>query len=523
MSMRMWFSGRVAALLLAGLVLCPVLALAGVSDEDWKKAEEEYNKLWKANDRVAAVKVLAGVSDVRAVKELWKILTKFRPDQAVESAIKDALARVSDEASIEFLAGAVADKGLKPEQRLVLCQALGSFKNDKVAAAMMSMLEDKDVLVKISAIDTLGVMGHKDATPKIAAALDHEEWQVRSSAILALVRLMDERGVEPLINRMDKEKGRLEGDIIKALRAMTGQAKESAVEWRAWWTGNKAAGLVGGGYESWKDFKATGTAVEPTADSSGSVPTYYGIKIYSKRLIFVIDMSGSMDEPWRGKPPAAPQQTVEITGNDDAKVKEKPKKATLDWTKVKTKWDLAREHLVFTLKQLPSSAEFTIISYHDKVVVWQPKLVKATQENINAAIIMVRKIKPQMATNIHGALQKAFQIGGPEGNTESEKPLEMSGDQQAERKDGGDTIFFLTDGWPTAGKILWKKPGAKKTNEDWQDQMMEEVKKWNATRKLTVHTVGIGNHCKELMNALATEFGGEYVIPGNDDGEEGGE
>jgi hypothetical protein len=507
-----------AVLAMAGWLT--LIAQAGVSDDEWKEALAKYKKLWAAREQVQAVEAIA-LDDVRAAQELWTVLTRHRPPSDTRDAIRKALARMTDEKAIEFLCSN-ATKKMEPEQRLVVCQALAEIRNEKVTDAMIALCSDKDPLVQTAACDALGVIGDKRATSAIVKVLDAESWQARSAAVLACVRLMDKSAIEPLIARLEKERGRVEGDIIKALKAMTGEQKEGAYEWKGWWQSQGSKGeLGGGGISDWRDFSKTGVQ-SPTAGESkgdGSVATYYGIKIYSQRLIFVIDMSLSMDSKWEGKKPAVPQQTVEITGGESSKGS-KPRKATLDWTKVKTKWDLAREHLIFTLLQLPEDTEFSIIFYSDVIKVWKPTLVKATPTNVAAAIAELRKTKPNSSTNIHGALKKAFEVGDPDcDNPKSEKPLEVTGG--GAYKAGGDTIFFLTDGWPTDGKVIWKRPGAPDSsiNPNWLEQMMDEVKRWNSLRRLKIHCIGIGNHCRELMRAVAEEFGGDYVIPGEDEGD----
>lgn len=498
------------------IVLAPAL-MAEVSNDEWKEANSKYKSLWKKGDQVDAVKAIA-LDDLRAAKELWKVMTKYRPEGAVREEIATALGAMTDEKCIDFLAKTVTNKRLKPAERLTLCQALAKIKNDKVTDSLIKLAEDKDPIVQTAAVDALGVIGNKKATPVVIKALDSDAWQARVAATQALVRLMDKRGVPALIERMKKEEGngRVEGDIIKALKAMTGEHKETAFEWDAWWKHKGSKGeLAGGGMESWRDRQATGAKSGEKGD--GSVPTYYGIKIYSQRVIFVIDTSDSMRKPWEGARPDKPE-TVTITGQKDGK-KNKARKATLDWTKIKTKWDLAREHLIFTLRQLPPEAEFTIVFYSKKVSVWKPELVKASSGNVNAAIAVLKKKQPHSSTNIHGAMKKAFQIGGADGKEGNDKPVAITGG--GAYKKGGDTVFFLTDGWPTSGKIFWKRPGApdKTANPNWLEEMMADFKKWNSLRKLKVHCIGIGNHCKDLMNAISEEFGGDYVIPGeeNDD------
>ena len=62
-----------------------------------------------------------------------------------------------------------------------------------------------------------------------------------------------------------------------------------------------------------------------------------------------------------------------------------------------------------------------------------------------------------------------------------------------------DTIFFLSDGQPTAGLYV-----------DASD-ILRAVREANRLRKMVIHTIGIGEHQLELMTRLAHENGGTHV------------
>jgi len=64
-----------------------------------------------------------------------------------------------------------------------------------------------------------------------------------------------------------------------------------------------------------------------------------------------------------------------------------------------------------------------------------------------------------------------------------------------------DTIYFLSDGDPTAGEITEV------------DLILGEVMRVNALRKIVIHTINIGRNerGKVLMRALATQNGGVFL------------
>jgi len=108
--------------------------------------------------------------------------------------------------------------------------------------------------------------------------------------------------------------------------------------------------------------------------------------------------------------------------------------------------------------------------------------VEATETAKRRAKKWIESQDPVGGTNIHDALEAGFRMATGGGGSE---PVV-------------DTLFFLTDGRPTAGKV-----------QD-ADAILEEVKEWNRTARLTIHCVGVGDHDQAFMEALARIGGGEY-------------
>jgi Mg-chelatase subunit ChlD len=62
-----------------------------------------------------------------------------------------------------------------------------------------------------------------------------------------------------------------------------------------------------------------------------------------------------------------------------------------------------------------------------------------------------------------------------------------------------DTVFFLSDGRPTAGEYVDA------------DDILREIKAINELRKVVLHTIAIGEFQKEFMKRLADQNGGVFV------------
>ncbi len=167
--------------------------------------------------------------------------------------------------------------------------------------------------------------------------------------------------------------------------------------------------------------------------------TFYGIAIFSRSMVFILDVSGSMDI------------------------------------------DEARRQLKNAYHSLKSEEAFNIIVYSDSIQTWQSGLVYASQENKQKADEWLSDIKSGGATNVYAALQKAFEI--------------------AYQKTKAETMYFLSDGLPTAG--VEQDPA----------RILVAVKKWNQDKKIIIHTIGLGPHQDEFfLSRLAQENQGKYFV-----------
>lgn len=395
-------------------------------------------------------------------------------------------------------AGAVWIDGLPEEDRTAVFKGL-----EKKA------LTDRDFTVRAFWIKTLGCTCHASATrllmglittetdrrilPVVIDALaqqageraiddllrlaDDERWQIRAAVIAALGRIGSPAAIQPLIDWLRREEGRLRGDLAAALSQLTGQDFGILPDrWQEWWDLNKV-GFKPPDQTKEADpeaepAKSGEEGAEPANEPSGpgeepaspppppageDHPSFYGIEILSRRIIFVIDISFSMTEPVKAGEP--------------------------DRTKV----DVAKYELKNAILALPDDAAFNIIFYHHEVSQWQKGMVTAESKERRAAVKFVDDMIADGNTNIHDALKLAFHIVG-------------MGARDKNYEIGADTIFFLSDGQPNRGEITDPV------------QILGEVKRWNQLRRVKIHTVGVGDgHAVAFMQALAACSGGTYV------------
>jgi Mg-chelatase subunit ChlD len=150
--------------------------------------------------------------------------------------------------------------------------------------------------------------------------------------------------------------------------------------------------------------------------------------------------------------------------------------------------DLARREVKNVIASLPSDASFNVIAYNDFVMSWEDRLQPATPSNKQRSQAFLDDLFPFGATNIYDSLEQAFRISAP-------------GTKDKYYDQSADTILFLSDGGPTAGR----------TSEP--EEILAAVRDWNKVKKVVVHVIGIGKQIyKPLLTQLAEQNGGEFRL-----------
>lgn len=355
-------------------------------------------------------------------------------------------------------------------------EILGHTKTDwateiLVAAVQPEPVKEPDPRALVLAVDGLAGREPAKVVPSLAARLDMDtRWLVRAAVIKALEDTPSKESVDAVVKRMGNEDGRLKADCARALSALTGQAIPANPEmWRIWWEANR---------DKWTGKPAAkGDQPDPlgniakTDDAASKKTGFFGIEVESKRVVFVIDISGSMSTPMGGSGP-------------DAKT---------------SRADCAKSELSRVLGALEDGALFDIVFFSSAVKVWKPDMQKADAKTRKEAQDYVAAIQIGGATNTYDALEAAFGLGDM--GKGKKKESDPTGDARV------DTIVFLSDGKPTQGRTT--DPDAIRT----------AVRDWNKARRVAINTVAFGAVKKEgqdgadpsFMKGLADDTGGKFV------------
>jgi hypothetical protein len=362
-------------------------------------------------------------------------------------------------------------------------QGLSALRDPQYADAIAPLCKDPEVAVACAALDGLADLEADQVVTSALSQLENETWQVRASAVRALKLVRRRESIEPLIGRMALEEGRLVADIGEALGEITGRGFGQRLEsWQGFWETFKDRFEIPTDEEMVKrraKMAENAAKYKPSGQAS-----YHGIETPSRKVLFVIDVSGSMEN-----------LVVEKERFEDG-----------DYPSM-LRIDIVKTELQRTVEHLESYVEFNIMAFATKVQSWQKGLVRANVIKKSSAHDWVGRLealggssKEGLArvglvgaanlkagkTNTYGALAEALGIGDGKGTRE---------DYEVDV----DTIFFLSDGRPSAGEFVDT------------DDILREVRAANDLRKVVIHTIAIGEFQKDFMKRLAEENGGVFV------------
>ncbi len=409
---------------------------------------------------ILAVLALPALGADSAVKDFKKELDAAQAignaDQKADAQAKafEKLKGASSAEAAQAALGFVVDPNAHYKLHDAALEALRSMTAEPVRAwAQKELSGNKDAHAR--AVICTVARAWPDGWKLSVVGLKDKDASVIAAATDVLVTVHEKDVVAALIGALkDAKDARVVGDLARALNKLTNQDFTDGAQYESWWK-EKGEGFT----------FPSGEAAAP-ADSSG-VPktTSNGSGLYetisTNHVMFIIDTSYSM------------RTTGEVQDASGAK-------------KTLSRLDYVKTELVNAIEsQLSKKCLFNIIEFNTKVTSWKPKLVEASDGNKKAAKGWVLALQPEAETNTYDALELAF----------ADKTV--------------DTIYLLTDGFPTDGKI-------KKT-----DDIRGEVRKWNDGRRVRINTicyvVGDGKKfavvedkgmSKRFMQKLAEDNGG---------------
>lgn len=306
------------------------------------------------------------------------------------------------------------------------------------------------------------------------SALGRTTWR----ADMVLVRLLDDfrtvEAVPALIDVLERFRdhpedvasgalsGLLQVRVHELLVGMTGAVfpADDPASWRALWEREQDKLAV-----------VTKQAASAAPKSGTSAQGFVGIPVEGTRVVFILDLSGSMEWPM-----------------DDGGARTR-------------RLDYAKRELLKAIDGLAPNAMFNLVTFNgdDEAEAWSKDLVVANKRNRQRFARFVEKLRPLGGTNLWSGMEKALGI----------KTLVYGNHYETTV----DEIFLLSDGAPSVGDVMDPV------------EILRLTQEINRFKEVRINTVFISSRTppevmaaqqnlslspKELMRRMAKENGGKF-------------
>ncbi|MCZ7648332.1 MAG: VWA domain-containing protein [Planctomycetota bacterium] len=421
-----------AVLSLAVLLAAAPPARAGSAADPLRKQIADATQ----HDNAQGANVLCGAlgQAVGSVRQFFKNRHACREWEELLAEAQASVGRMrSPEAEKVFV---MALRGMDPMAQMVVALGLKEHpaSSDVDQAAIQLLKSTRDFQVQVACMELLGAHKCADGLEEILKQLKPTNivaLQIASSR--ALAQIGDPRAVEPLIEYLRELKGsRMRFEAVAALRAITGQNfTQDAGTWAGWWEKNKATFTKPNTIAPVFNYE-----LEQKSGPAEEEVTYYEIPIVENRVVFIVDISGSMQ-----------------LGGDPNRL------------------ERAKTQLKDLVERLGDKTLFNIILYSNAVKRWMnnPVLVPASAANKKLAKDFLDEARPGGGTETTWALEEAL--------------------REVSLVNGVETVFLLSDGAPQPMRHSNVTSIAQlpKGNTD----IRKRIEFINQTLKVRINTIGV--------------------------------
>lgn len=344
--------------------------------------------------RAFAVRLLEGYEG-QDVRDVLLQITQSK-DAALRRRAIFALAKMRDARVGPILEKTFAKGGL--DDRIDALEGLAMIRGDDAAfrKRVLHLASSGPVPLRLVALDIGAKSNASELLAQLPSLLAAKDWRLRAGGIQLARDVRAKESVPQLIRLLAKEKGRLAEDTRAALASLTRLYYHQARDWDRWWKRDGKT-FVLPPPEDKTAKKSSARSGNGNQVSSRTSATFYGIPVLSDRVVYCVDVSGSMSAQ---------------TGTGITRLK------------------VAQEALIAALKSSPKQSLVNVIFFESGVHPYESKSISLKRKaNLQELIKFTRRQTPRGGTNIHGALVKAME------------------DTRV------DTIFLLSDGAPSAGEI----------------------------------------------------------------------
>lgn len=438
--------------------------------------------------------------------EVVKLGEQITQYDVIFDKASEAIKKITDEKAINYLAQE-AFKCPSLNVKMAMMMAVGGINSPEVTEMLIKALKDKSPQIRQLGVEALKTRTPAEAFEPLLKLVSDKAWQVRSAVAETLAKYKDARAIEPLIEQLQHEKGRLMTDIDSALAELTGEGHEgNYTVWRIRlksekekWIARLAKGEKPESEEpkSRYDLSLRGTtryyasgggtaeaSKDPAvvADPKKNVISRVLIPD-SERLVYIIDISGSMNED---APSGFVKEGSSGVGGQTVEKMTKMKVLIIRFNQ--------------ELPKLQPHQHFGIIVFNHEVKWWKKELIPATKPNIAQAQDFVKNLTATNQTNTFGALEEAFNMAG-------------RGSFDKNYESGVDTIILISDGLPSTGKhiVQFGKNDKNELREKTVTVFLDAVLRLNKMRRIKINCIGLPTiSMDDLLGGIAADNGGTY-------------
>jgi len=419
--------------------------------QDAKRRKDRKNRVRPDQDlsvgparRVAALRLIGdrGLPVFRSTLEAALV----DPDPRVRLAAAESIRPPWKTKTIQRVA-----KALRDERHPVVSQALVRllFRMVKRPPSDMSRAARDEIVA--GAFTLFGKAGWRTDMDLVEMV----EAYPSKSAIPYLIEALDlEREPDKLVAAVNKRASPLLRQRAGTLlRGMTGALVpiEDAQAWREFWAQEKDNIIVPDRL--------------PMADPDGTRVEFFGVPVTGTSIAFLIDTSGSMDDP--------PGTDGPITG---------PRRTR----KARTRLEAAKEQLTLATQAMDEQSQFFLLTFANDARAWTKKPLRRGRNVTRGLTGLLSRLNARGGTNLYAGLIAALEIEG-----------RKFGDAELPKID---ELFVLSDGQPTTGEARDA------------DTICEMVREANKYAKVRINTVFTGKGSgSALLKRLAEENDGVFV------------
>ncbi len=359
-----------------------------------------------------------------------------------------------------------ATSSTNPLARQMYVQALGAPGMEPRIPVLLELLKAGESRVRAAAVRSLrGFRPRKDVLEAVLPLLKDRSWAVRVGAAEVVARMPIEIAVPHLVEAVARETGEPALQVDSLLRSLTGVSLGArGPAWKQWWERNGEAVRAG----AWRRPDEPGEGAGAPADDAATEAAFFQIPVESDNLALVMDLSGSMGVEMK----SVDKRTAELLEKHGY---------------AKSRLAVALVQAYQMIEGLPAASRINILTFSEKVTRFGSRAAPATMSLKKNAIQWLNTQKTGRMTNIWDALRQGFGDHMAAGGATRFDELP-------------DTIIFLTDGVPTAGRFREK------------EELADLVELWNASAGVVIHCVGIGEEFDdELLGTLTAATGGYYM------------